>query len=334
MRRLLDTPAAAVAREHRIRRERPRFDLFEVFSVAQHWNEPGVRSESITALRGVRTAHSKLNSQPSRAAAKPVDGCFIATPSHRIIGLRRMVVEEPGRSNFGVRADVFAVTDAARFTIAIFIAVVVCSAFAGCAARAPASSPQPQIPIQPAPPLVPSVEGVASWYGPGFHGHRTSSGAVYDQEDLTAASTLFPLGTHLLVTNLANNRSVEVTINDHGPYVKGRQIDLSRKAARVLGVIGPGTARVRMDVLATPAGGPAIGERYFVQVGSFADSGNARRVQQRLAARYSDVHIETAEAGTNLYYRVRMGAFMNHDEAASRATQVAMAGYAAVIITE
>jgi rare lipoprotein A len=244
-----------------------------------------------------------------------------------------MVVEGRGRSGFSARADVFVETDGARITIAIFIAVFVCSVFAGCAAREPA--PQPQIPIQPAQPPPPtSVEGVASWYGPGFHGHRTSSGAVYDQEDLTAASTLFPLGTHLLVTNLANNRSVEVTINDHGPYVTGRQIDLSRKAARVLGVIGPGTARVRMDVLVTPAGGPAIGERYFVQVGSYADSDNAHRVQQRLAARYPDVHIETAEAGANLYYRVRMGAFMNHDEAASRAAQVAMAGYAAVIITE
>jgi rare lipoprotein A len=283
---------------------------------------------------GVRTAGCKLNSQPSRDVAKTVDGCFIATTAHHIIGLRRMMVEERGRSGFGARADAFVVTDAVRITIAIFISVALCSVFAGCAARASAPAPRPQIPMQPAPPMSPSVEGVASWYGPGFHGHRTSSGAVYDQEDLTAASTLFPLGTHLLVTNLANSRSVEVTVNDHGPYVKGRQIDLSRKAARVLGVIGPGTARVRMDVLATPAGGPAIGERYFVQVGSFADSDNARRMQQRLAARYSDVHIETAEAGANLYYRVRMGAFMNHDEAANRAAQVAMAGYAAVIITE
>jgi rare lipoprotein A len=116
--------------------------------------------------------------------------------------------------------------------------------------------------------------------------------------------------------------------------VKGRQIDLSHKAARLLGVIGPGTARVRMDVLATPAGGPAIGERYFVQVGSFADSDNARRMQQRLAASYPDVRIETASAGTNLYYRVRMGAFMNRDDARSRAERVASAGYSAVIITE
>lgn len=219
--------------------------------------------------------------------------------------------------------------DGIRASIGYLVMMAACALFAGCAVQAPSRSAPPSLPRP-----VTSVEGVASWYGPGFHGHRTSSGAVYDQEDLTAASTLFPLGTHLLVTNLANNRSVEVIVNDHGPYVKGRQIDLSHKAASVLGVIGPGTARVRMDVLATPAGGPAIGERFFVQVGSFADSANARRMRQRLAAAYPDVQIQTAEAGANTYYRVRMGAFMNRDEAESRAARVASSGYSAVIITE
>ena len=208
--------------------------------------------------------------------------------------------------------------------------VAVCALFAACSSR----QPSPSI-VPPAPPVqAGSVTGVASWYGPGFNGHRTSSGAVYDQEDLTAASTLFPLGTHLLVTNLANSRAVEVTINDHGPYVKGRQIDLSRKAARVLGVIGPGTARVRMDVLATPAGGPAIGERFFVQVGSFADPGNARRMQLHLAAAYPDVRVDAAAVGANRYYRVRMGAFMSRHDAEDRAVRVASFGYPAVIITE
>jgi rare lipoprotein A len=218
----------------------------------------------------------------------------------------------------------------------ILIAVIatISTLVAGCATQAPAPSAIATSAPSNSTPQITSLTGVASWYGPGFHGHRTSSGAVYDQEDLTAASTLFPLGTHLLVTNLANGRAVEVVVNDHGPYVKGRQIDLSHKAARVLGVIGPGTAQVRMDVLATPAGGPAIGERYFVQVGSFADPGNARVVQQRLSASYSDVRIETAEAGANTYYRVRMGAFMNRQEAQGRAVRVASLGYSAVIITE
>ncbi|MBI3759855.1 MAG: septal ring lytic transglycosylase RlpA family protein [Deltaproteobacteria bacterium] len=222
-----------------------------------------------------------------------------------------------------------------RLAIAYLIVFGLCVLLAGCATQS--ARPTPSRPLAPPPPpsaQLTSVEGVASWYGPGFHGHRTSSGAVYDQEDLTAASVLFPLGTRLLVTNLANNRDVEVTVNDHGPYVKGRQIDLSRKAARVLGVIGPGTARVRMDVLATPPGGPAIGQRYFVQVGSFSDSANARRFQQRLASDYPDVQVQTASAGANLYYRVRMGAFMKRDEAETRAARVANSGYSAVIITE
>lgn len=222
------------------------------------------------------------------------------------------------------------VTDiASRWMVAALVSIAISLEIAGCATRRP---PSPFIPARSG--RRTSVVGIASWYGPGFNGHRTSSGAVYNQEDLTAASTLFPLGTHLLVTNLANARSVEVTVNDHGPFVKGRQIDLSRKAARVLGVIGPGTARVRMDVLGTPAGGPAFGERFFVQVGSFADAGNARRVQQRLASSYPDVRVEMAEAGAARFYRVRMGAFMSRRQAESRAVRLAALGYRAVIITE
>ena len=180
----------------------------------------------------------------------------------------------------------------------------------------------------------PSVIGTASWYGPGFNGHRTSSGEIYDQDDLTAASTLFPLGTRLLVTNLRDGCSVEVTINDHGPFVKGRAIDLSARAARVLGMVGPGTGRVRMEVLSTPLGGPALGQRYFVQVGSFADRENAERVQQQFAARFTDVHIEEAQTGETRYYRVRMGAFVTRQEAEDRASHLSGQGYPIVIITE
>src|SRR5260370_6804022 len=131
---------------------------------------------------------------------------------------------------------------------------------AACAARPPAPLPPTPIPRS-------SLVGVASWYGPGFNGQRTSSGEVYNQEDLTAASTLFPLGTRAMVTNLSNGRAVEVAINDHGPYAKGRMIDLSYRAARVLGMIGPGTARVRMDVLSTPPDSAAMvgREAYFIQ---------------------------------------------------------------------
>ena len=202
---------------------------------------------------------------------------------------------------------------------------------AGCAThQAP-----PPLAVSP-PPIVshPSLVGTASWYGPGFNGHRTSSGEIYNQDDLTAASTLFPLGTRLLVTNQENGRSVEVIVNDHGPYVKGRGLDLSERAARVLGMIGPGTAPVRMEVLETPPGGPALGQRYFVQLGSFSNPQNARRLGERFAARYPDVQIEETRGSESRHYRVRMGAFVTRQAAEERAMHVAGFGYPIVIVTE
>ena len=93
------------------------------------------------------------------------------------------------------------------------------------------------------------VVGRASYYGPGFAGRRTASGEVFHPEELTAAHRFLPLGTKVRVTNLNNGNSVLVTINDRGPYVRGRHIDLSVAAARVLGMLGQGVCRVRMDVL-------------------------------------------------------------------------------------
>src|SRR5579862_116192 len=143
-----------------------------------------------------------------------------------------------------------------------------------------------------------SLTGMASWYGPGFEGHRTASGEVYNQEELTAASTVIPLGSHVMVTNLDNGRAVEVRINDHGPYVKGRKIDLSHQAARTLGIVTPGTAHVRIDVLSQPEGTRSIGTpvRYYCQVGSFAKGNNARRVTSKLGAYYRDVKIDEVDA--------------------------------------
>ena len=90
--------------------------------------------------------------------------------------------------------------------------------------------------------------GEASWYGPGFHGRKTASGERFDQQKLTAAHMELPLGTKAIVTNLENGRSVEVEINDRGPYVPGRAIDLSKAAARELGMIKAGVAPVLVEV--------------------------------------------------------------------------------------
>ncbi len=95
-------------------------------------------------------------------------------------------------------------------------------------------------------------EGVASWYGPGFHGKRTANGEIYDQYELTAAHQTLPLGTRVMVTSLTNGRSVEVRINDRGPFVDGRVVDLSYAAASVLRMVGPGTMPVRLEVVDAP----------------------------------------------------------------------------------
>jgi len=89
--------------------------------------------------------------------------------------------------------------------------------------------------------------GTASWYGPGFHGKRTASGERYDQNDLTAAHRKLPLGSEVKVTNLENGRSIVVEINDRGPYIKGRVIDLSKAAARRLGIVEDGLGKVRIE---------------------------------------------------------------------------------------
>jgi rare lipoprotein A len=92
--------------------------------------------------------------------------------------------------------------------------------------------------------------GVASWYGPGFHGERTANGEIYDMNALTAAHTTLPLPSIVRVTNLENGRSVKLRVNDRGPFVDGRIIDTSRRAAQLLGFHGQGTARVRVEIVA------------------------------------------------------------------------------------
>jgi rare lipoprotein A (peptidoglycan hydrolase) len=99
-----------------------------------------------------------------------------------------------------------------------------------------------------------ALNGTASWYGPGFHGKKTASGEIYDQNKLTAAHKSVPLGSKARVTNLENGNSVEVEINDRGPFVKGRIIDLSRAAAGALGIVESGTAPVHIELIRDSTG--------------------------------------------------------------------------------
>jgi rare lipoprotein A len=107
----------------------------------------------------------------------------------------------------------------------------------------------PPVPVSlPPPPPRPKPE-VASWYGPGFNGHLTTTGERFNENAMTAASKTLPLGSHVVVTNPQNGRSVEVRINDRGPHVRGRTLDLSKRAAQRLGITKKGVARVEV----TPA---------------------------------------------------------------------------------
>jgi rare lipoprotein A len=127
---------------------------------------------------------------------------------------------------------------------------------AACGPRHPPAAPPEPPPATPAPepaepsgaPGTPAAEGIASWYGRPFHGRRTASGERFNQDALTAAHASFPFGSRVRVTNLDNGRSVVVRVNDR-PGRRDRIIDLSRAAGRALGLVGPGTAPVRLELV-------------------------------------------------------------------------------------
>src|SRR5216683_1911609 len=217
-----------------------------------------------------------------------------------------------------------------RATLAIAIcAIVACSSAHPIVAPIAVPAPSSALPA-------PQVVGIASWYGPGFDGRRTSTGAIYHQEDLTAASNEFPLGSRVMVTNLDNGRSIEVAVIDRGPFKKGRKIDLSHKAAHLIGMLDKGTAPVRISLISAPPGAPAVGAplRYFVQVGSFSREDNAERLRDKLSASYRDVRVDRLEADQRRYYRVRMGAFATRTEAESRARDSARFGLPIIVVPE
>ncbi len=178
-----------------------------------------------------------------------------------------------------------------------------------------------------------SEEGTASWYGPGFHGNKTASGEVYDQRDLTAAHQTLPLGTRVSVTNLANGREIEVRINDRGPFARRRIIDLSYAAAQAIGMVGPGTATVRIEVL--DQGGETMPSATFtIQVGSFADERNATALRERLGTRFGDVRIVPAVTPSGSFFRVRVGTFTQRERAAKRARDLAPIGLTPIVVED
>ncbi len=164
----------------------------------------------------------------------------------------------------------------------------------GCATKGGAYKGEPRY----------TERGLASWYGPGFHGKQAANGEIYDMHELTAAHRTLPFDTVVQVRNRDNGKRVEVRITDRGPFVKGRIIDLSKEAARQLDMLGPGVAPVEIRVL---AGGPDTGKvsRYWVQAGAFREADEARQLRARLQRDFHDVRISSD--GT--WHRVQLGPF-------------------------
>lgn len=160
--------------------------------------------------------------------------------------------------------------------------------------------------------------GVASWYGPGFHKERTSTGEPYDMYAMTAAHKTLPLPVYARVTNLTNGKSVVVYINDRGPFKDGRIVDLSYTAAVKLDMLQAGTALVELQVLpATVTASSTVHppSTLFVQAGAFGEAANAQRLVDRLrSAGYVQAAIHTERNPSRTLHRVRIGPIDGVDE--------------------
>jgi rare lipoprotein A len=141
-----------------------------------------------------------------------------------------------------------------------------------------------------------SEEGLASWYGEPYHGRPTASGPRYDMNEMTAAHRTLPFGTLVRVTNLDNGKRATVLINDRGPFVAGRIIDLSRAGAEALGSVGPGVVPVRLEVV-RQGDGMLSAPCWEVQVGAFAKEENAERARANLEGKGFSVRLAPAGGG-------------------------------------
>ncbi len=174
---------------------------------------------------------------------------------------------------------------------------------------------------------IPSSEGyreagIASWYGHPFHGRKTSNGETYNMHSMTAAHKTLPMNTHLLVKNVSNGKEIVVRINDRGPFVKGRIIDLSQVGAKKLGIVKHGTAKVRITALGEAVSyqqGKEKGKRFlphqdfntgefYIQIGSFSKAENAERLARKVTGWGSKVVLQPFNRSGTKFFRVQVKA--------------------------
>ncbi len=191
-----------------------------------------------------------------------------------------------------------------------FATAVLILVLSGCGhKRRTARVPPPPAPV----PAGYTEAGIASWYGHPYHGRPAADGEIYDMEQMTAAHRTLPFNAWVRVFDLDTDKSVDVRIIDRGPFVDGRIIDLSHAAARAIDMIGPGTARVRIQVLRLPqALPPGI---FAVQVGAFRDRASAERIRSSMQSRYGAARLVFRPGNPDLW-RVVVGS--EADEGAAR----------------
>jgi len=192
------------------------------------------------------------------------------------------------------------------------------------AGHVPSPARGPSTPV----PIIQGERGIASWYGHPYHGRPTASGEIYNMYDMTAAHRTLPFGTRVAVHDLENGQDVTVRINDRGPFIEGRIIDLSYAAAQAMHM--PGIAQVRLEILdlQEAAAVPGI---FAVQVGAFRNQSNAERLKERIesqSSQFGPVTIQDFDRGDGLFYRVRVGRESGEDAARSLAERLRRANLA------
>jgi rare lipoprotein A len=180
--------------------------------------------------------------------------------------------------------------------------------------------------------------GIASWYGPGFHGKRTASGEIFNQYELTAAHPSLPMGTHVQVTHVETGESIKVRINDRGPYKDSRIIDLSSEAARQIGIWESGIAPVRLTVLNSDGTLPR--ERvlkvaaYAILISSSTEVSDSVATLHAINRKYPNAYLVELSSGALRYYQVRIGPFRSRREALIHAQTIKREGRMVLVVAE
>jgi len=194
-------------------------------------------------------------------------------------------------------------------------------------------APAPEAPLA-APPSATALAGpvyretgVASWYGKDFQGRKTASGEIFDMYGMSAAHRTLPLGTVIRVTNLENYKSLKVKVNDRGPFVKNRFLELSYGAAKELGFLAQGTAPVKIEIL-EPVSGSAL---YTVQAAVFAEEEAAKMLKDRLSKKFEQISIVPFESKLGKFYRVRVGSYSTEEKAELVAGKLKLEGLEPIV---